>query len=198
LSNLTVTTLSGKETNANTVAIAAGHMLSTPKLYSPGSVVQVQTIRSDSRVTMTAGASGSFTNISQLAITITPKFNNSKLVMQWVINGEIQHDAVFLVIKNGALITTAGETSYNSEAGNTNWSGMSASDYDQNQDSTPATYNLQYFGTTTSTSAVTFSPAVKTSNTATATFSLNRTIGSSGGDNHENMVSTGIIWEIAQ
>ena len=198
MSNLTVTTLTGKDTSNNTISVAAGHMLSTPKFYSPGSVVQVQTVRSDTRVTSTAPGSASFILIPSLAISITPKFSNSKFVMQWVINGEIQHDALFLVTKNNALITTAGETSYNAEAGNTNWSGFAASAYDQNQDSTPSTYTIQYFGTSSSIAPVTFTPAVRTSNTTTATFSLNRAIGSSGQDSYENMVSTGIIWEIAQ
>ena len=193
MSELAVGQLKGLTINSNTITIPPGH-----HLYAPGSVVQVQTVRSDARVTMTAAASGNGLTISQLSIPITPKFANSKLIFQWVIQGEIHHDALFLVHKNGSLITNAGETGYNAESGNVRWSGYSPSSYDNNQDSTPATYTIQYFATAGSKNLATFSPAVKASSGTAHTFSLNRVLGSAGQDAYETMVSTGIVWEIAQ
>jgi hypothetical protein len=147
---------------------------------------------------MSAANSGNGLTISQLSIPITPKFSNSKLVMQWVVNGEVFHDTIFVVHRAGALITTTGEAGYNIEAGNTRWSGFTPAAYDQNQDSTPSTYTIQYFATSGSTATTSFAPAIKASGPGTQTFSMNRTLGSAGQDNYEAMVSTGIIWEIAQ
>ena len=193
MSKISVSSIEGTSASGGTISIAAGH-----KLYMPGSVVQVQTIRSDSRTTVSANNSGDGITLTQLNLSITPKFSTSKLVMQWVIQGEIHHDAIFLIHKNGSLITAAGEAGYNAEAGNTRWSGFSPSSYDQNQDSTPGTYTIQYFATAGSTSPAVFAPAIRGSGATSYTFSLNRVLGSSGQDNYENLVSTGIIWEIAQ
>lgn len=193
MSKITVSSIEGTAASANTISVPSGH-----KLYVPGSVVQVQMVRYDSRITTTAQAGGDGTTLTQLQIPITPKFSNSKLVMQWVLQGEIHHDAGFVIHKDGSLITTAGETGYNAESGNTRWSAFAASSYDQNQDSTPGTYTIQYFASAGSTSARTYAPAVKGTGASAYTFSLNRVIGSSGQDNYENLVSTGIIWEIAQ
>jgi hypothetical protein len=182
-----------ENTDGQTIANA-----SSGTIYTPGSVVQVQTVRTDSRATISSNNSGNGTTITQLNLSITPKFSNSLLVMQWAINFEAHHDNIFLIHKNGALITTTGETGYNSEAGNARWSGFGSSSYDQNESSTPENILLQYFCVSGSTSSATFAPATRSSTGTNYTFYLNRTVGSLGADGNENMVSTGIIWEIAQ
>lgn len=193
MSELSVGQLKGLEVNSNTITIPTGH-----KLYYPGSVVQVKTVRTESRNTYASNNSGNGTTVTDLNLTITPRFSNSLLIMQWMINGEFHHDNVFLVHKNGSLITTAGETGYNSAVGNSRWSGFMPSSYDPDQNSTSYNSFMQYFCNAGSTAEATFAPAVRSGGTGNFTFYLNRTQGSAGQDDYEVSVSTGVIWEIAQ
>ena len=193
MSELTVGQLKGLTINNNVISIPAGHTL-----YAPGSVVQVQTVRSDSRTTIASNNSGNGTTITQLNLTITPKFANSKLIMQWMINGEIHHDNVIVIHKDGSLITTAGATGYNSESGNVRWSGFATAAYDNDTASTPSNFFIQYECISGSTVAQTFAPATKSSVGTSYTFFLNRASASTGADSQETSVSTGVIWEIAQ
>ena len=193
MSELSVGQLKGLTVNSNTITIPAGH-----KLYAPGSVVQVQKVRTEARTTYAAPNSGNGTTVTDLNLTITPKFSNSLLIIQWMFNGELHHDSVILIHKNGSLITTAGETGYNATAGNSRWSGFSFAPYETDQDSTPQNMFIQYFSTAGSTSSMTFAPAVRSSVGTAYTFFLNRTAGSAGADAYEVSVSTGTIWEIAQ
>jgi hypothetical protein len=193
MSELSVGQLKGLLANNNVITVPSGHTI-----YAPGSVVQVQTVRSDSRTTISSPASGNGTTITQLNLSITPKFANSRLIMQWMINGEMQYNNVFVIHKNGSLITTTGETGYNAESGNVRWSGFVSANYDQDVASTPDNWSIQYSCISGSTSAQTFSPAVKASGADAYTFFLNRTASSAGADGYENMVSTGTIWEVAQ
>jgi hypothetical protein len=192
MSELTVGQLRGLTVNNNVITVPSGHTL-----YAPGTVVQVQTVRSDSRTTFASNATGDGTTITPLNLTITPKFANSKLIMQWMINGESNHDSVFLIHKNGSLITTTGATGYNSESGNVKWSGVASTSYDNDISTTPSNYFIQYEITSGSTSSQTFAPATRASYN-NLTFFLNRTVNSTGGDYQETMISTGTIWEIAQ
>jgi hypothetical protein len=166
--------------------------------YSPGHVVQVQTIRSDSRTTIASNNSGNGTTITQLNLSITPKFANSKLIMQWMINAESNHDTVFLIHKDGSLITTAGATGYNSEAGNVRWSGVAAGAWDNDNSTTPSNYFIQYDCIAGSTSPQVFAPATRASYGTSQTLFLNRTASSTGADSNEATISNGTIWEIAQ
>lgn len=193
MSNLTVGSIGGLSVNNNVITIPSGH-----NLHYPGSVVQVQTVRTEARNTYSAPTTGNGTTVTDLNLTITPKFSNSLLIIQWMINGEMHYNNVFLIHRDGTLVTTAGETGYNSAAGNSRWSGFSPSTYDTDVNSTPQNMFIQYFSTAGSTSSMTFAPAVRGSGGTAHTFYLNRTVGSAGQDDHEVSVSTGIIWEIAQ
>jgi hypothetical protein len=170
----------------------------TGPVYTPGTVVQVQTIRSDSRTTIASNNSGNGTTITQLNLSITPKFANSKLIMQWMINAESNHDTVFLIHKDGSLITTAGATGYNSEAGNVRWSGVAAGAWDNDNSTTPSNYFIQYDCIAGSTSPQVFAPATRASYGTSQTLFLNRTASSTGADSNEATISNGTIWEIAQ
>jgi hypothetical protein len=182
----------------NTLGQTVANAATSGQFYYPGSVVQVQTVRSDSRVAISSPASGDGITITQLNLSITPKFANSKLIMQWMLNGEQQQDNVFLIHRNGALITTAGATGYNSEAGNVRWSGIASGFYDMNESSTPSNWFIQYEIPSGSTSTQVFAPATRASSGTAQTFFLNRTYSFIGQDSYESLVSNGTIWEIAQ
>lgn len=193
MSELTVGQLRGLPINNNVITVPAGH-----QLYAPGSVVQVRTIRTDSRTTFSMSNSGDGIAITPLSLQITPKFSNSLLVITWMMNCETNNDVVFVVHKNGSLITTAGETGFNSEAGNQRWSGVTSASYDQNDSSTPSNYYIQYFCSAGSVSSQTFTPAARSSGGSSSVFYLNRTFVALGETSYENMISTGTVMEIAQ
>lgn len=193
MSEISLGQLKGLPVNGNTITIPSGH-----KLYAPGTVVQVKTVRTEARNTYSAPTTGDGTTVTDLNLTITPKFSNSLLIAQWMFNGELHHDSVILVHRNGSLITTSGEAGFNATAGNSRWSGFSPVPYDTDVASTPQNMFIQYFSTAGSTSSMTFAPAVRGSGGTAYTFYLNRAASSAGADVYEVSVSTGIIWEIAQ
>jgi hypothetical protein len=166
--------------------------------YPPDSVVQVKYIRTDLRTTYSSGTSGNGTTVAALNLTIVPKYANSLLLMQWMINGELHQDNVFLIHKDGALVTTATYEGYNNVLGNIRSSGVMSAFYDQNEDSTPSNWFLQYLIPASSVASAVYAPAVRSSSGSSFTFALNRTISGSTGDSHESHISTGTIWEIAQ
>ena len=166
-----------------------------PLLNSTGSIIQTVYVRSDTRTSYASNNSGDGTTISELNLTITPINANNRIICQWMINGELHQDNVFLIHRDGALITTAGEEGRNSVSNN-RWVGYASAFYDQNEDSTASNWMIMYSQIAGTTASRTYAPAVRSSSGTAYTFFLNRTIGSAGQDAYENMVSTGIIYEV--
>jgi hypothetical protein len=115
-----------------------------------------------------------------------------------MVNAEVPHDCIYTIHQDGVLITTTGYESYNREVGNVRWSGVSHGQYETDNSSTMNNWRIQYAVPAGSTSSRTYAPAIKSSNTSAMTFFLNRPAGSTGADNFENTVSTGVVMEIAQ
>jgi len=178
------------------VSLASGTFIN-----SPGMVVQAVYARSDARTSYSSPNSGNGVTITDLNLVITPRFASSLLIMQWMINAEWQGaawDNVFVIHKNGALITDDFYQGYNRFGGNSRWSGFVAGMYDNNSDSTMSNYFLQYAIPAVNTVQQTFAPAVRSSGATNYTFFLNRCAGSAGADQYEVTISTGVIWEVAQ
>ncbi len=168
-----------------------------PLLNTSGSVVQTIFVRSNARTTYSSAASGDGTTITDLNMSITPTNASNRIICQWMINGEVHWDNVFLIHRDGALITTAGEEGRNSVS-NSRWVGYASGFYDQNEDSTPSNWIIMYSQIAGTTASRTYAPAVRSSSATAYTFYLNRTVGSTdaGQDVYERMVSTGIIYEV--
>ena len=168
-----------------------------PILNSTGSIIQTVYVRSDSRALYSSNNTGDGNPINPLALTITPSNANNRIICQWMINGELHQDNVFLIHRDGALITTAGEEGRNNVSNN-RWSGYASGFYDQNEDSTPSNWVIMYSQIAGSTASRTYAPAVRSSSSGTYTFYLNRTVGSTdaGQDAYERMVSTGVLYEV--
>jgi len=167
-------------------------------INEPGRVLQTQWIRTTTQTTYSAPGSGDGTTISALAISITPQSASSLLICSWMINYEVLYNSVFLIHKNGLLITTAGYQGYNNVSGNVQYSGVISAAYDNDQSTTPSNSYIQYAVPSGSTAAATYAPATRSSNTTANTLYLNRAVSSAGTDGQEITVSTGIIMEIAQ
>jgi hypothetical protein len=193
MSAVSLTGLSPESGDA--VSLASGALL-----HSPGLVVQTVYARTNARTTYSSPNSGNGVTVTDLNLTITPKFATSMLIMQWMINAEwiTAWDNVFVIHRNGALITTAPFQGYNQFGGNSRWSGVAAGMYDNNNDSTMANYFLQYAMPADTVTEQTFAPAVRSASGTNYTFYLNRCVASTGADNYEVAVSSGIIYEVAQ
>ena len=160
---------------------------------SPGSVIQYQSVRADTRATYAANNSGNGTIITPLNVVITPKRASSMIVVEWVIGAEVHQDTVFLVHKNGSVASDG----FNTAIGNIRSSGIMSGSYDQNEDSTPSNYKIRYVDYPNTTSATTYSLAIRSSSGGNYTLALNRTINGATSDNHESMVSFGSAMEVA-
>lgn len=135
--------------------------------------------------------------LSDLNISITPKYSNSLLLVQWQVMYESDYNSVFRVYRDGGLVYTSGYQGYNENDGST-WSGIASLQYDTDVASTPSNQMIQYFVPSGSTATTTLQLAVRQSNSTGATFYLNRSVNSAGTGAYEIGVSTGVIWEIAQ
>jgi hypothetical protein len=193
MSKLIVSQIQGLLSNNNTVSLAPGNTFNVP-----GLIVQTVYARTDAKTTYSSNPTGDGTTITDMNITITPKFATSLLLISWMISGELHQDNVLLAHQGGVLITTAGYQGYNNVSGNVRWSGLTQAYYDLDESTTPSGWFIQYAIPAANTSARTYAPAVRSSSGATYTFALNRTISSTGTDGQENGISTGMIMELAQ
>ena len=168
-----------------------------PILNGSGNIIQTVYVRSDAFTTYSAAITGDGTTVSALSASITPTSSTSRIICNWVICGEVgaASDAVWLIHRNGALITTAGEEGRNSIS-NSRWVGFAPTPYDVDFASTPFSLSIQYSQIAGTTSTLTYSPAIRSSSGTAQTFYLNRTINSTGQDSYENMVSTCVLYEV--
>jgi len=168
-----------------------------PLLISAGSIIQTVYVRSDAFTTYSAAASGDGTTVSALSASITPVSATNRIICKWIICGEIgtTSDVVWLIHRNGALITTSGEEGRNNVS-NSRWVGFAPTPYDVDFASTPFSLAIQYSQIAGTTSTITYSPAIRASSATVNTFYLNRTINSTGQDSYENTVSTCILHEV--
>jgi len=139
------------------------------------------------------GATSGGRYVTPLDVTITPKFSNSKIFVQWVINFEAHQDMVFRVYRGSTLI------GYNTSIIGNRWNGVATPNYDRNESSTPEQSTISWIDSPNTTSAVTYRVYVQSSSTGSYPFYLNRTYGSSntGQDAYERMVSYKSAMEIA-
>lgn len=168
------------------IAIPSGHRLS-----HQGRVVQTVYVRSDARPTYSALPSGDGTQITELNLTITPTRADSTIWLRWSLFYEMYHDCMFVVHRNSVLI------GYNTSRGNVRFSGILAPKYDNDYSSTPQNDTINWFDRPNSTSSITYQLAVRSSNSPTNTFALNRTVSNAGAEGHEVGMSWGFAREIS-
>lgn len=175
----------------NAITTVAGK----PILNSSGSIIQTVYVRSDAFTTYAAAPVGDGTAVSSLSASITPISATNRIICNWVICGEVGNDSVWLIHRNSALITTAGEEGRNNISNN-RWVGFAPTPYDVDNASTPFSLNIQYSQIAGTTSTILYSPAIRSSSASSYTFYLNRSVNSTGADSYENAVSTCILYEV--
>jgi hypothetical protein len=176
----------------NKVEARDGHVLIN---NTGGNIVQVVYARTDARNTYASAVTGDGTTITDLNISITPTNANNRLICQWMINCEVHWDNVFLIHRDGALITTPGEEGRNNVSNN-RWVGYVAPSYDIDNNTTPTNLFVTYSQIAGSTTSRTYAPAIRASGSAPYTLFLNRVLASAGTEFNENMVSTAVIYEV--
>lgn len=158
----------------------------------PGNIIQVKNIRVDSRYSYTVDNSG--TIMPEFNQVITPKYANSKILVCWEIGYESNYNGVFNIFKNGTILSNG----YNTEIGNTHYSGYASAAYDSDVASTPNRITITYFDTPNSTSELTYGISFRSASGSNQSIFINRAVASGGGTDYENQVSLGYIMEIAQ
>jgi hypothetical protein len=157
------------------------------------SVVQVQT-----QIVNTTNAYASPVNsqtiIDPLSITITPIYASSKIIVDWMVNGELHQDNLFRIFRNGVEAPNGRNTSVAANR----FVGYTCGFYDQNEDSTPSNWKITYFDNPGVNTPVTYQLAIGSSTGVAYTFALNRCINATFAEPYERMVSTVMIWEIQQ
>lgn len=200
-STLDVTGAATLRSASNT--IPAGGILSgtdVGSIKAPGTVVQCIVRRYDGQTSYTTGTSTSGVEITDLRVTITPKYSNSLIYCIFQIFGEGQgtHDYIYKVFKNGT-VPTGTYAGFNTVSGNLHYSGIAqALPYEGDYNSTPYATTMQYHDYPgTSGAAITYAPGVKDTYGTSRLFYVNRTVGTPQ-NGYEVGVSFATAWEIAQ
>ena len=180
-------------TNTGTIIIPAGNRLrgvDAGSIYAPGMIIQTIYSRTDAKSTYSAPV-GSNTSVTELQITITPKFANSVIMLTYNVTYEMHWDTIFRLSRNGTVIGTN-----TTDSGR--WSGWAIPGYDTDTASTPTTKHFIYRDSPATTGALTYNFLVSSSGPTAYTFFLNRSVNSAGSDNHEVGISQVLAQEIAQ
>ena len=161
-------------------------------LYAPG--VPIQIVSKVYKKQAVYNASNSDRNIKELDISIKPKFANSRILLHWMINGELHQDNVIRVARDGSYIIHG----YNETQGTNQWSGIAAGAYDQNESSTPQNYCIDTYDEPGGTNTYTYQIYIGSSSTGNYPAYINRTYTYAGADAYEAGICFMSATEIAQ
>ena len=178
-------------------------------IYAPGHIIQVKWALSMERAyysipnndggmrgdVYAEGINQGGTIIRPLDVTIIPKSPDSFIFVEFNVFYEADTDQVFTILRDGNLVGAQWGSGYNQGK----WTGAGSSRYDNNNDSTPSYINLPWIDCPGTTDAVTYSFAVKSSNSSNKSFVLNGTYANYqfGTDAYEQGCSFTIAQEIA-
>ena len=193
MSRVCLTSLKGHSDFENVINLSP-----TTKLKIPGLIVQTICKRIDTGLLINVPIGLDPIIIPGLDITITPKFLDSLLIFNLMLNYEAGENVMFVMLKNNTLITTPGYEGYNNIVGNIQWSGLSTSRYDRNVDTTPENNFIQYATISETIEEQTYNLALKNSHTSAALFSLNYNARNVAGNGQETNISIITLMEIAQ
>jgi len=156
-----------------------------------GTVVQMRAIQTRTIATYAAPVDGNGTKVTPLDIVITPRKAGNAMILEWHCNGEMHHDTVYIVQRNGALLADT------TNAANNRWAGVMAQPYDVDVASTPDNAILRITDFNTLATATTYSLHVRASGATAYTLYLNSSV-LAPADNYETSISTGTATEVQQ
>lgn len=174
-------------------AITSG-TLSTDR-FAAGTVVNFNYMRTNSVTSY--GYSQTPVVMSALNVSITPKYSNSLLVVQWMLTYEADYNSVFRIYRDGSQVGQSGYEGYNPTVSGY-WNGYAVIAYDGDRASTPNTHMIQYSVPANSTAATTLQLAILVSAASgSGAIALNRAWNGNA-DAYEAGTSNASIWEIRQ
>ena len=196
---ITANTVTSNVLISNTINsnVITANSVSANIFYSPGSIIQNVHKRVDDKLVYnfsTAGTTGTY--IDALDTTITPKFVNSRILVQYCISFEVQNDTIFKLFR----VVDGSTTEIGTNTTDSNyWSGVWHPGYDTDNNSTART-NQYFFLDTTGLSTIkpiTYRLMIQSGGVGSTQLTLNRTIGASGQQNYEVAISQVLLQEIA-
>ena len=182
---------------ANEIVIPSGERIAgavAGSIKAPGMVIQTIYKQVDT-ITTIATASAVEASITDMFLEITPKYNNSKILVVMDVTGEsADHNIVFRLTRNGSAIGN------NSTVPLQTWVGWKSNFYDTNDDSTPQSRVMTYMDSPATTSLCTYQLRFIPSAAAAKTFYLNRSVSGAavGQAGYEIGTSSVMLQEIAQ
>ena len=162
-------------------------------ITSPGQVIQTVWRRFDFPTTYSSiSTSGNPTEIKELNVRIAKKFSNSYCYIQWWIFYECHHNIVFKAMRDNNVI------GYNTEVGNTRYSGIGTAEYEHSFDnnSTPSVLHLAYWDQTNTAAEINYQLAAQSSDGGVYNVMFNVTTNTAATDNYERGVSWCMVQEI--
>jgi len=173
-------------------------------IKAPGMVIQMVYVRTDALTVYPVPAAGLATAVPPYGgvyltdnfATITPKFANSAIYVQWNPSFEMSHDSVFRLFRSVGGVDT--EIGRNTVAVAGSWVGWANPGYDVDISSTPRTNHYIFMDYPNTTAAITYKFMATSAGAAATSYCQNRPFGSTGAANNENAISQTILQEIAQ
>ena len=155
-----------------------------------GKLKKVATIQSRTISTYSVPTSGDGTELSPVTLTMTPTTAGNTVILKWVIQGDCNSDAVFIVTRNGTKLTDTTDASNNRYAGIVNFP------YDPDAGSTPNSVSITIMDNSCLNTSSVYRLLVRSSSATARTFYFNRTQDSAGGDSQENGLCSCVAMEV--
>lgn len=188
---LTVPELRGP---SNEITIPSGDRLvgeAAGSIAAPGMIIQTVHLLVEAQNSFSAPVSGEI-ELDDFAISITPKYNNSKILLTLMVSGEgSEGNFTWQLKRNGSSIANNSTTTGR-------WVGWVNGDYDSNAASTPQTRTYLYLDSPASTSEQEYTLFLAPSGASAVTYRVNRAYGAAGSDDNEVATSMIMLQEIAQ
>lgn len=167
-----------------------------------GTIINTSTMRYDGRPGYYArgwiGPSNSNTLFALRLTASNVRHPNNILLASWQLSIESNNDVLFKVLKDGSFNDNSfGVSNPFSPSDEWYWKGLLCSYHDGNDSSTPSNYQLLWMGRAGATGNINLDIAAQSSSEGGTTVYINRTFGSSGQDDHEICVCTGVVFEIS-
>lgn len=158
-------------------------------IRNSGRVIQTVHSRYDTKTTWSVPVNTN-TIVTDMNITITPRYATSRILLTYMLSFECHHDTVWRLGRNNVEIVRN-----NTDTGR--WSGWAVGQYEGNDNSsTPFTTAFMYVDSPNTTAATTYNLMISSGGASAFTLYMNRTVSSTGQDSYEVAISNVTAQEI--